>query len=348
VGETVETLIGALVIEGKQRFAFFIPCVHFGPFGDLGGSDLPARVCDALPNSLVLHGTVTHDMNPVSRQEASKVVSTCKELFDSPVENKNFYFTKGEHGFAHSIALHFDGKKKEGLFILSRAPKTTEDIHFGLGMAIRNLAMQKLDEAIIVDAHNAETGEFTTFEPSSVEGFEYIDAVADSLKEKKADGCYFGFAKTEFNDSSLGGAGIRAAVFGNEREKFGLIVFDSNGVEPSLREMLVSHVKTKLGIDCEILTTDQHKSNVVGGVRNPISGEGVVEVAVECLAQAIKNMGKVKVGLMVKRIKIKAFGPRNSITVIGTVNSIVAILKILAPFILLFALALALFGVMPH
>lgn len=348
IGEEQETYIGALTFEGKEKHAIFVPCVHFGPFGELGGSDLPARISNAIPNSIVLHGTVTHDMNPVSRTEANKVIEKCKKMLKIPVENKNFYLIKESKGNAKVLLLGFDGSKNEGLFILSRAPKTTEDISLGLGMAIRNNALNKFNEAIIVDAHNAETGEFTTFNAGSKIGFEYLDAVDKVKPIIKTKKCYFGFSKMEINEASVGGAGVRVAILGNSKEKFALIVFDSNGVEPEMRERIISAIKEKYGIDSEILTTDQHSNNVVEGVRNPLSQDIAIKTSLICVENALNNLEEVKVGFSVERMTLKVFGPKNSITVIGTVNSIVAILKILAPFILLAAFALALYGVVIH
>ena len=64
---------------------------------------------------------------------------------------------------------------------LSRAPKVTEDINFGLGLALISTAEKNTDTAMVVDQHNAETGEITSFEPGSETGFNYLQAIEKAV-----------------------------------------------------------------------------------------------------------------------------------------------------------------------
>ena len=90
LGEEAETLVWVSEFSGKKNHALFVvPYIHFGPFGNLGGSEFTCMISDSLskgwrregspkPEVFVFHGTVTHDFNPVSSSELGAVVSACQ------------------------------------------------------------------------------------------------------------------------------------------------------------------------------------------------------------------------------------------------------------------------------
>jgi putative membrane protein len=85
MGEEAETLVWLCEFSGKQNRALFVvPYIHYGPFGNLGGSEFTHMISEALEKHelgkgaagkaetrevFVFHGTATHDFNPVSSSE---------------------------------------------------------------------------------------------------------------------------------------------------------------------------------------------------------------------------------------------------------------------------------------
>ncbi|MFQ5910637.1 MAG: DUF2070 family protein, partial [Thermoplasmata archaeon] len=61
-----------------------VPYIHPGPFGQLGGSNLPVKLLEDLDdltaNLLVPHGPATHDYNPPTSQECKKISAEVRHL----------------------------------------------------------------------------------------------------------------------------------------------------------------------------------------------------------------------------------------------------------------------------
>ncbi|MDX1534790.1 MAG: DUF2070 family protein, partial [Thermoplasmata archaeon] len=72
--------VGLLSIErqGAKPVLLVVASLHPGPYGRLGGSDLPTKLREALTGGaevFVPHGPSTHDQNPATSQEVAKLAS---------------------------------------------------------------------------------------------------------------------------------------------------------------------------------------------------------------------------------------------------------------------------------
>jgi len=236
---------------------------------------------------------------------------------------------------------------------LTRAPRTTEDIDFALGMAIGERARALgVQTPIICDAHNAEKGEITRVDSGDPIGFEYMDATADAVSKAYGSGpVQMGTASDTFDGfepAGIGANGLRCAAFSFGKKKYLVLLFDANGILPSFRRELLGAVSEASGFLAEAYTTDTHSINLVRGVLNPLGSSRNDEVrkrVLTCARNAIANMEKVSVGSAVERFRIKVIGPRQSSEFIGTVNSIVAIAKIAIPAMLIATVLLVLWAV---
>lgn len=359
VGVDISTLLGVMAFraKGKLKCIFLIPYVHFGPFGNLGGSEFPYLLSNAVNEStdsqvMVFHGTATHDFNPVSSEEVVKFIRKTMEM----LKEMNFKKALGSIsvGKYETCKVHSLVVNNKGFLALTRAPRTTEDIDFSLGLAFRNQAIAGgLEEAMIADAHNAETGEITRVESGDPLSFEYMEAVRKSVENRSAEkGVKLGVAADSLIDlgkvAGVGKDGMKVALFEFNGKKFAFILFDGNSILPSIRKEIVNSVK-EMGVDCEVMTTDSHSANVVGGVINPIgksNGEDIVKRARQCVAKAAKNMEAVEADMKVGRVDgVRVFGVSQSQQLIGTVNSIVAVMRIVAPLLFLAAALFALWAI---
>ena len=81
IGETIETQVGIARFKGKtQDVLFVVPYIHFGPFGNLGGSEFSYLISEEFPQEcFIFHGTATHDFNPVSSSELIKITDAIKK-----------------------------------------------------------------------------------------------------------------------------------------------------------------------------------------------------------------------------------------------------------------------------
>ncbi|MEM3555819.1 MAG: DUF2070 family protein [Candidatus Micrarchaeia archaeon] len=358
VGVEIDTLLGVMAfrVKEKMKCIFVIPYVHYGPFGNLGGSEFPYLVSSALSEMfggevMVFHGTATHDFNPVSSEEAVKFIEKGKEVIGGMKFGKaTGSITTAKSGTCrvHSLVVN-----RKGFVVLTRAPRTTEDVDFSLGLAFRNQAIAAgLEEAMVADAHNAETGEITRVEAGDPLSFEYMEAIKKAVEsEKKPKAVKLGVASDSLIDlgkeAGIGRGGMKVALFEFNGERFAFVLLDGNGILPSTRKEMINAVK-ELGVKCEVMTTDSHSTNVVGGVINPIGrkhGEEVVRRACECVLRAAKNIEPVEADMKVVKVEgVRVFGVSQSQQLIGTVNSIVAVMRIVAPLLLLGAALFALWA----
>jgi putative membrane protein len=348
VGETVTTYISLFLFKTKSgKYAFIIPCIHFGPFGNLGGSNFSHLISEELEKKhgvkpFVFHGPATHDLNPVSSTELKKVVDACSSMLSSakPAPSR-VSLSVSREGDATSECLFFS-RGKSALVSLSRAPKTTEDIALGMGMALMANAEKKASSATIIDQHNAETGEIRYVEPGTRMGFEYLSAVESSLsKIPPGKPLKAGFSSGTGDSPRIGPAGIKVAVFGTS-PAYAIILIDSNGVTPAFRRKLMNTAESLFRSEGwgEVLpavcTTDTHKVNSVKGVVNPLKDDATLLGQVSALLKVAKaDMKPASFSSEKRTLDIRVLGAKQAIEIISTINAIVAISKVAAPIIII-------------
>ncbi|MEM3030332.1 MAG: DUF2070 family protein [Candidatus Micrarchaeia archaeon] len=357
VGEKVRTLlsVAAFRSRGRLRAVFVIPYIHFGPFGNLGGSEFPeilGRRLEKLARApvFVFHGTATHDFNPVASGAAGELTAAAREALAGLRFNKaRGLFSVGRAGGSRALAVRLN---KDALVFLTRAPRTTEDIDFSLGLALRNHARALgVREAVVIDSHNAETGEIFRIDSGNPIGFEFMKAIEDALKNRRLAPIRAGFAAKDFPEvgkrEGIGGNGLRVAAFGFGKKTFCLLLFDANGVTPAFRRELLDLAR-KNGVEAEVATTDTHAVNVVSGVLNPLGKAGrevILAKTEEALKAALAGMESVEVGMATREIEVSVIGPKSASELMGTLNAMVAMLRILLPLIILATVLFVLWGV---
>jgi putative membrane protein len=350
VGGPVKTFVSVMGFKRKDDSIFFLtPYVHFGPFGNLGGSEFSSLLAMEMDKknksrTFVFHGTVTHDLNPVSSSEITKILDSIDSLLSkADYKDAKVSISTGKAEECWAQALRFD---RSAMVSVSRAPHLTEDINFGLGLAMMYQAEKKVENAMIVDQHNAETGDITSFEPGSAVGYKYLEAVSDALsKNDGKEPLRLGAAFREADSPVIGGAGIKVAVFSSSPE-YVIVLIDSNGITPLFREQIETEVK-KLGKEMKrefevgIFTTDTHQTNITRGVLNPLKDEENILGAVrQACKEAASDMQEAKYFSDRKWFDIDVLGAKQSIEIISTVNSIVAVAKITLPLVLIGGLLL--------
>ncbi|MEM4390010.1 MAG: DUF2070 family protein [Candidatus Micrarchaeia archaeon] len=357
VGERARTLLSVVAFRSGKRLraVFVIPYIHFGPFGNLGGSEFPEILGRRLWRLVrapvfVFHGTATHDFNPVASKAVDGLIAVAREaLAGLRFAKARGLFSVGRAGGSRALVVRLN---KDALIFLTRAPRTTEDIDFGLGLALRNHARALgVREAVVIDSHNAETGEIFRIDGGNPIGFEFMKAIEDALKSRGLAPLKAGFAARDFPEigkrGGIGGNGLRVAAFSFGKRTFCLLLFDANGVTPAFRRELLDLAR-KNGVEAEVATTDTHSVNVVSGVLNPLgkSGRGTILAKTEeALREALASMQVVEVGVATREIEMDVIGPRSASELMGTLNAMIAMLRILLPLIILATVLFVLWGV---
>ncbi len=348
IGEDAETLVWLARFSGKKNDTLFVvPYVHFGPFGNLGGSEFTHMISDALSqggerNVFVFHGTATHDFNPVTSSEIGKVVFACRKA----LTRLRLAPAKLSHNVCGVGSVRASAMRiGESAFLsYTRAPKTTEDINFGLGLALLEKAKRYTKDACVVDEHNAETGDISSVEVGSPIGFEMLDATEKLLsKPQKQSSFLFASASAKPSIATLGSNGLKLALFAQGKRLTALLLADSNSVTPSFRESLISHMSElgkEHGYSCngEVMSTDTHQINTVQGVLHPLGADdrGAIFSAVQSLfSEAVAKLEPVRFGTAQERFRIRVFGTGQSAEIASTINAVVAIMKFALPLMLI-------------
>ncbi|MFH0922707.1 MAG: DUF2070 family protein, partial [Candidatus Micrarchaeota archaeon] len=182
----------------------------------------------------------------------------------------------------------------------------------------------------------------------SKEYFDYENAIA---KITPAKGSVFsmGVAKrqTDFSlGEGIGGAGVRCAVFKTREKTACLVLIDGNNMMPEYREEILRALEN-FGFDyVEVLTTDSHSVNNISGVHNPVGAncdhKKLIAEINACVKQALDDLEPCSARLFTKRVSVTVLGAKRQSELTSTINSVVAVLRIIAPAIFIASMLLVL------
>ena len=342
-GEAIDTLVGVASfrrLDGSIKSLFISPCVHPGPLGDIGGSNMPTILAESFDAfTMVAHGPSTHDFNPVSSKEIVKIEEAVRKALDNiEYSPKASEFVRYSYKKAN-IGVQFFNK---GTIMLSTfAPSGSDDIEFAVGLTTMIESQKELgsENNILVDCHNSFNAEKGGVLPGNPELFQLLDTI--KLIEKKdleheiQVGCYHtdlgGFDKHQ----GIGESGLKTMVIEVNGQRTAYVLFDSNNMELGFRETIFNAVQD-LDIDeIEVMTTDTHTVNTLSAGYNPVGTvekEKIIDYIKLSIMEAINDLEPVEAGTSTERIlNLKTFGPNNSTELISTISSIVAVSKIIAP-----------------
>ncbi len=353
IGEPIDTLTGVLSFKGKNgiKALFLAPCVHPGPLGNIGGGNLPTILSNKFDIfTMVSHGPSTHDFNPVASKEINKIEEAVKEsLKDMDYSENASTFFRVKNDGAVIGAQYFD---KNLLMLATFAPKGFDDIDFGVGLALMNLAKASCDveNVIFVDCHNSFKGEGGRVLPGNKEVFELMGAVEKLKTPKQENGIKVGCSSDPLDDISkedgIGQSGVKVMVVETSNsQKTAYILLDANNMVIGFRDQILEKVET-LGLDhTEVMTTDTHFVNTMSGGHNPLGykkQDEIINAILKCTKSALNDLEDVSVGCKVVNIEdIKTFGPLNATELVTTISSIVAVSRVFAPIVFMAALLFA-------
>ena len=342
-GEAIDTIVGVAAfrrLDGSLKSLFISPCVHPGPLGDIGGSNMPTILANRFDTfTMVAHGPSTHDFNPVSSKEIIKIEDAVRKALDGiEYSPKASEFVRYSHEKANIGVQFFNN----GTIMLSTfAPSGSDDIEFAVGLTAMIQGQKELgtENNILVDCHNSFNAEKGGVLPGNPELFQLLDTIklieAKDLEYEIQVGCYQtdlgGFDKYQ----GIGESGMKTMVIEVNGQRTAYVLFDSNNMELGFRETIFNAVKDMDIDEIEVMTTDTHSVNTLSAGYNPVGTvekEKIIDYIKLSIIEAINDLEPVEAGTNTERIlNLKTFGPNNSTELISTISSIVAVSKIIAP-----------------
>jgi putative membrane protein len=321
---------------GKLKGLWLVPTVHPGPFGTLGGSDLPAKLRAQLAagNLMVFHGPATHDQNPAADAEVVKLAATARTVIQElsyTNEAGAFRRFKGE-----KVALCVQPLGRSVLAMHTSAPDPTDDVDHAVGHLVQH-AFRKhgFVHPLFIDAHNCLERGGGAVHSGSPEAEELLRIAeeASASTPKPAGTLLAGFASTagfHTEKDGLGEQGIQVAVLEAEGRKAAYILFDGNNMVKGLRETVLEGIKGMVD-EAEVFTTDNHVVHATMGGYNPVgakyAGATLAQKTKETLQRALDDLEDVEVGVGAAKVQLRVFGHGNTARLTTAINSTVAILK---------------------
>jgi putative membrane protein len=350
MGEPVTAPVRAFSFEtlrGKPKALFLVPSLHFGPFGNVGGSEYPARLSAELGQRhgrvFVFHGLVNHDFNPVQSSDYARAALAVEQALTRtqktpPAKTAGFFDSRAG---AASIAGFAFGKT--AFASISRHPESTEDFEYGLGEALRaECARQLGSECAVADRHNCLTDR--TEVKAGGEEFEEYESAARSLAPPRQGAFKLGVGvvtETGFAPpQGVGRGGIRAAVFEIRGKRYCLVLVDANNALPAFRDRTVAALKQEFGFEwAELATSDTHSVNSLALVYNPLPGSAPQDELLRAIKQAaalaLRDLEFCRARFAEARVRLSVMGAESQSEMLSTINSIIAVAKIVAPIILI-------------
>ena len=340
ISHPVITTVDWVTLNGLM---FVVPYLHFGPFGNVGGSRFTEIIPAKLGRSVVFHAPVTRDFNPANETAADTIVEEINKTRTPGKKLKGAFFKVMANSAYSNVVVLNDFV----IVSLSRAPYSTEDIDIGLGEAIKRIIESSGYNALIIDMHNSETNDINSILPGSKAAEDYL-AVAEKIRQKlkiiKKEEVKIGYNEVPQHKldkmliKKIGGAGIKTVSFIFKKKPYTMVVIDCNGIRPDARYKVTE-------LDCEVYTTDTHAVNTVRGVINPLKITDVINlrpVIEQSIAKSIENAKEVNGAFNRAKITVNVLGRNKTTEIITTLNSIIAIAKFTVPVIIVLSILIIL------
>ncbi len=279
----VNALVGAAAFrtEDRVKALLVVPLVHPGPFGYLGGSDLPAKVArelqDVSEHVIVAHGPSTHDYNPATSGECARLAAHVRQMLAAPTatsEASPLVRARARQAKATAQVLG-----DWALLTSTFSPLPSDDLDFATGHALVEMARKSgMRDAIPVDAHNClelGSGRVNFGSQESQDVLAAAQAALTQAREQVSEGLRIGFAERrgyDLHEDGLGAMGIQALVLEAGGSRAAYVVYDGNNMVPGLREEILSALGSLVDA-AEVLTTDNHSVNIRMGGYNPVGAK---------------------------------------------------------------------------
>ncbi len=301
--EVPVTLLGFHRKDRSLKCLFVFPYIHPGPFGDVGGSNIPNKLekHTGLSNLMVFHTTTTHDDNIATEEDVKKIAEIVKNYDGGGKYDKmsDFHRFRVEN---IDIAAQIFGKY--ALLFLIPTGELFDDVDFSAGMSLRRKLNSSMEEVMVVDAHN-------NFDVNALPltlHAHHINNIKRELRGMEADApIIMGCAMRKVEGKSIGPGGIRVAVFKYKDKKIAYILLDGNNVKKGLRDRTRERV---IGIvdEAEIFSTDNHIVNYNFLDLNPVGErdpwEPLLDEIEAAVKDALQNMESVSVEASTKHVML--------------------------------------------
>lgn len=348
MGEAIDTTVSLISFrtENGVKANYISPCVHPGPVGSIGGSNLPTIIANQLDDfAIIAHGAATHDFNPVAAKEVNKITDAINGILPNlKYTKKASKFQRVKSQDAKVGVQFFD----EGMILLTTfAPQSGDDIDYGVGLSLiyEAKAVTGVKDVVFVDCHNSLEGNYERL----LAGHNRVVQLEEAIEKIEKQDMYpikMGYAYNPLDEihikDGIGQSGVKIMITEVDNQKMLYVVFDGNNMKQGFRAKIIEAVNEAYPeIDMiEVMTTDTHLVNTISGGGLTVGAkhqELLIKRVLELIPKAFNDLEYVEVASGTSRVNLKTLGPDNSTELVTTITSIVSVTKLLAPLIFIVA-----------
>lgn len=247
--------------SGAGDSSIILPDVHPGPFGMVGGSNLPYVLHTHFGGTaLVMHSVSDHSLNIPSKKEVERYVAG---LAGAAVKAKGVTCSlpvQHRQGSATATAIVFG---KTALVMLSLAPKGMEDVPQDVQEELESHASALGMDLLLIDCHNAMGGHIGEQDRRDLLAAAFM-CLDEAGKGGQAE-FSIGFAsladvKHGFADApEFGQAGLAVLVLSTRGLTYAIGWADSNNMDNALRDRVIAKVSGMTML--ELCSSDTHSTS---------------------------------------------------------------------------------------
>jgi putative membrane protein len=261
--EPVSTTVVRFSTDNSET-ALVLPDVHPGPFGAVGGSNLPYVLFEHFSRrALVMHSVSDHSLNIPSKREVDRYIASLGGLGRTAAGSACSEPAQERQGSATATAIAFG---RNALVMLSLAPKGMEDVPQSVRAELESHASALGFDLLLADCHNAMGKHITA--PDSDDLVAAAKRCLDSLKDAPQHEFKVGFASLGdiphrlAGAEELGQAGLAVMVLGVAGKSYAIGWADSNNMENSLRDRIIESVNGEGSATMlEVCSSDTHSTS---------------------------------------------------------------------------------------
>ena len=330
-------VIGFRRADGSTKAAIVVPAVHPGPIGRLGGSDLPAKVAEAIPDAdlvMVPHSSATHDYNPVASTEVERLGRQAADLLKTidykPTGSKAQ--TSGE-----DIRVTAQVFGDTALLAYTSWPLPIDDVEYGVGHAAELTAqLAGVRKAAFVDCHNSLLPGAGAVHLCTPRADAIIDASGKATAACLANPLAplrIGVAqdrKSFSREQGIGAQGVQVIVVDCEGQTFAYILWDGNNAVPEVTRAIGEQVK-ELVDGFAVMTTDNHSVNAHAGSYGPVghlaAPSAIAKATRLAVEQALSDLEPVQAGGAKGVVEdFRVFGNQKTVQLTASINTMSSII----------------------
>ncbi len=346
------TVLSIRRLDGTEKARFVVPTVHPGPMGEIGGGNLPERIAASADGlAFAPHAAAGHDFNLVSEREVDTLLKAAERAEDRIEYGR--LATHGDRQRVDDSTMFGQAIGDDALLVATHAPEPADDIAYSVGLSVGAEARTTgLREVMFVDAHNCNDGQNIDgsyrIDPGSRRSFDLMAAagrLASRLVTADQAPLSVGVAWDETDwtpDEGIGPLGVRVAVFEVDGRRTVYALVDGNNMNCGLRSAILDAIDAD---EAEVMTTDTHVVNTVSAanqVGRAIESERLVELVVDLVEEAERDLEPVEAGVATERTEVTVFGTDRTEALAATANAMVRIGGALLCFVVVAAVAVSL------